>query len=170
MPLVEPPWSSWGDLPVFYYTQRNPLPFAQYSTRAMFVSSMSCGKHLQEAVDEPFQHTAMPKCFLNPNYPIIFTFCQSQTKIHHLNVCNQNSFKSFQEAVDKPLQHTRISKGILHSIDRLFAPFAKYSTINLLPSSMSCGILQEAVDEPFQHAFLSKCMLILFYSIIFTFW
>ena len=102
MPLLEPSWSSWGDLPVFYYTQRNPLPFAQYSTRAMFVSSMSCGKHLQEAVDEPFQHTAMPKCFLNPNYPIIFTFSQSQTKIHHLNVCNQNSFKSFQEAVDEP--------------------------------------------------------------------
>ena len=106
------------------------------------MSSMSCGKHLQEAVDEPFQHTAMPKCFLNPNYPIIFTFSQSQTKIHHLNVCNQNSFKSFQEAVGKLFQHITILKGILCAIKHLFAPLTQYLTKMLPESSRSFGILQ----------------------------
>jgi hypothetical protein len=92
----------------------------------------------QEAVDEPYQHTAIPKCFLNPIYPNIFTFWSSPNKMYAIGFPSRASKKQLTSH-SSILLYSKASSSLFND---LFAPFTQYSTKILPVSSRSCGILQ----------------------------
>ena len=86
----------------------------------------------------PTDGRTIPKRFLNPIYPNIFTFWSIPNKMYAIGFPSRASKKQLTS-------HSSIlpySKAPSAPFKDLFAPFTQYSTKILPVSSRSCGILQ----------------------------